>query len=181
VLTLGHREWQALGSPGHDADSLMFHCEGEGILISGDALWEDGSGAIFPSDDPGTTQEDFGAAFETFDLVESLQVNVVVPGHGRPFQDVEGALGRARSRLRHLGSDPAKNARHVVKVLLKYRLLDLRRMAIDDVVRMFDEVPMIGYANRDIGLPPDVLARRTIDDLVRVGAVRVEGEVVYDV
>jgi glyoxylase-like metal-dependent hydrolase (beta-lactamase superfamily II) len=181
VLTMGGQEWEALAAPGHDVDSLMFHCEEEGILISGDALWEDGCGAMFPTANPKTLDEDFAAAFETLELVESIDARVVVPGHGRPFTDVDGALDRCRSRLRHLSVDPAKNGRHVAKVLLKYRLLDDRRMSIDTIRTMFREVPAIAHANRDIGLPSRMLADRTIDDLVRVGVARREGDWLIDI
>ena len=180
VLTLGGQEWEALAAPGHDVDSVMFHCEDEGILISGDAIWEDGCGAMFPSANPKTLDEDFSAAFETLELVESLDVRVIVPGHGRPFADAEGALDRVRSRLRRLSADPARNGRHVVKVLLKYRLLDDRRMSMETVHAMFRDVPTITYANRDIGISASALAERTMDDLVRVGAARREGNWLVD-
>jgi len=52
ILTLGGMEWEAIGAPGHDVDALMFHCEEHGLLISGDALWQDGCGAIFPPTSP---------------------------------------------------------------------------------------------------------------------------------
>jgi len=107
-------------------------------------------------------------------------VRVVVPGHGRPFTDVEGAVSRARSRLQHLSGDPAKNGHHVARVLLKYRLLDVRRMPLADVLTMFATVPTMIHANRDIGWPTDDLARRTIEDLVRVGVARFEDEVLVD-
>lgn len=180
VLTLGGQEWEALAAPGHDVDSVMFHCEDEGILISGDAIWEDGCGAMFPSANPKTLEEDFSAAFETLGLVESLDVRVIVPGHGRPFTDAEGALERVRSRLRRLSADPARNGRHVVKVLLKYRLLDDRRMSFDTVHAMFRDVPTIEHCNRDIGLAPAALAERTMDDLVKVGAARRDGQWLVD-
>ena len=181
VLTMGGMEWEVLASPGHDVDSVMFHCEAEGILISADALWEDGSGAIFPSANPKTLDEDFAAAFETLGLVDTLDVRVVIPGHGPPFTDVDGAVARARSRMKYLSGDRAKNGRHVVKVLLKFRLLDERRMPIEDVVTMFRDVPVLGFANRDIKLPYKDLAHRTIEDLVRVGVARVEDGVLVDV
>ena len=180
VLTLGGQEWEALAAPGHDVDSVMFHCEDEGILISGDAIWEDGCGAMFPTANPKTLDEDFSAAFETLELVASLDVRVIVPGHGAPFTDAEGALERVRSRLRRLSADPARNGLHVAKVLLKYRLLDDRRMSIETVHAMFRDVPAIRYANRDIGLPFQVLADRTIDALVKVGAARREGDWLMD-
>jgi glyoxylase-like metal-dependent hydrolase (beta-lactamase superfamily II) len=179
-LTLGGEEWEALAAPGHDVDSLMLWCKDEGILISGDALWEDGCGAMFPTANPKTLDEDFGAAFETLELVESLDVRLVIPGHGKPFTDVDGALDRARSRMRRLSADPAKNAMHVAKVLLKYRLLDDRRMSIDDVHAMFRTVPAIRHANRDIALSPKALADQTMDDLIRVGVARREGDWLLD-
>jgi len=175
VLTLGGQEWEVLAAPGHDVDSVMFHCEEEGILISGDAIWEDGCGAMFPTANPRTLDEDFSAAFETLELVESLEVRLIVPGHGAPFTDAEGALDRVRSRLRRLSADPVRNGLHVAKVLLKYRLLDERRMSIETVQAMFREVPTIAHANRDIGLPIHLLADRTIDALVKVGVARREG------
>ncbi len=180
ILTMGELEWEALAAPGHDGDALMFHCEDEGILITGDALWEDGCGVIFPTDQPRTTEQDFTAAFETLDLIDSLPVRIVVPGHGRPFTDVEGAVDRARSRMRHLSADRSKNARHVLRVLLKYRLLDLRRMTLADVCTMFRTVPALLYAGRDIGASPDDLARATIDDLVRARVARFEDDVLFD-
>ena len=180
VLTLGGEEWEALAAPGHDVDSLMFHCESEGILISGDALWEDGSGAIFPTGNPKTVDEDFAAAFESLTLIETIAPQVVIPGHGRPFTDVTGALERARSRMHRLAADRAKNGRHVVKVLLKYRLLDQRRMPVSAVLAMFRETPVLRIAMREIGMPTEELVHRTIDDLVRVGVARLEDDWLVD-
>ena len=140
------------------------------------------SNCVLFEDETGTTLvEDFGAAFETLGLVETLDIRVIIPGHGRPFTDVDGALARARSRMNYLSSNRASNGRHVAKVLLKYRLLDLRRMPMNDVVAMFRDVPAIGFANRDIGLPYKDLASRTVDALVRAGVARVEDDMLVDV
>ncbi len=180
VLTLGGQEWEALAAPGHDVDAVMLHCEDEGILISGDAIWEDGCGAMFPTANPKTLDEDISAAFETLALVDSLDVRLVVPGHGAPFTDIDGAVERVRGRLRRWSVDHAKNGWHVVKVLLKYRLLEDRRLSVETVRAMFRDVPAITYANRDIGYPPSVLADRTMDDLVRLGVARREGDWLLD-
>ena len=180
ILMLCDEEWEALAAPGHDVDSLMLFCKDEGILISGDALWEDGCGAMFPTANPKTLDEDFAAAFETLELVEAMEPRLVIPGHGRPFVDVDGALERARSRLRHLSADHSRNGRHVAKVLLKYRLLDDRRMSIETIRTMFRETPAIRHANRDIALSPTALADRTIDDLVRVGVAKRDGDWLLD-
>ncbi len=181
VILLCGMEWEVLAAPGHDVDSLMFFCKDAGILVSGDALWEDGCGAMFPTANPKTLDEDFAAAFETLELVEAVDARVVIPGHGRPFTDVDGALDRARSRLRRLAEDPARNARHVAKVLLKYRLLDDRRMSVETVRAMFHETPAIRHANRDVALSPTAFADRTIDDLVRVEVAARDGDWLVDV
>ena len=47
LLTLGDGEWRAVASPGHDMASLMLFCEAHRILISADALWENGFGVLF--------------------------------------------------------------------------------------------------------------------------------------
>lgn len=57
-------------------------------------------------------------------LIETLPVDLVIPGHGAPFVEVTKALATAHSRLDYLASDLDRNARHGAKVLLKYRLLE---------------------------------------------------------
>ncbi len=49
VLRLGRIEWNVLGAPGHDPHSLMLHSPETRVLISADALWENGFGVIFPN------------------------------------------------------------------------------------------------------------------------------------
>ena len=44
----GDLEWQALAAPGHDMGALVFYNPEHGILISGDALWENGFGFVMP-------------------------------------------------------------------------------------------------------------------------------------
>ena len=135
---------------------------------------------MFPTANPKTLDEDFSAAFETLELVESLDLRIIVPGHGAPFSDQVGALERVRSRLKRLAADPVRNGLHCAKVLLKYRLLDDRRMSIATVHAMFRDVPTIAHANRDIGLPTQVLADRTMEALDKVGAARREGNWLLD-
>ena len=48
MLRLGAGCWQVLAAAGHDPDMLMLYEADRRILISADALWEHGFGAIFP-------------------------------------------------------------------------------------------------------------------------------------
>lgn len=138
VLCAGGRHWQALAAPGHDPDSLMLFDAERGVLISADALWEDGFGLVFPEliGQPGF--DDVGA---TLDLVDALPVKCVIPGHGPAFADVAAALGRARSRLAAFKADPRRHARHAMKALLKYHLMEVRQQPIDELLSWAASAP----------------------------------------
>ena len=123
-FVFGARRWQVHAAPGHDPHSVILFEPELRVLLSADALWENGFGIVFGElENPG----DFERVASTLDHIESLSPAWVIPGHGRAFGDVAGALARARSRLEGFARDPARHARHAVKVLLKFKLLELRR------------------------------------------------------
>ena len=95
-LALGGRSWLVIAAPGHDPQSVMLFDASEGILISADALWENGFGVVCPELDGCNAFDDVAAVL---DVIDRLPVQRVVPGHGGVFSDVDAALGRARSRL----------------------------------------------------------------------------------
>jgi len=136
----GERRWQALAAPGHDPHSLVLFEPEAGLLLSADALWENGFGVVFPELVGESGFEEVG---QTLDLIESLPVRLVVPGHGAPFTDVAGALARARARLAAQRADPARHARHAAKVLLKYHLMELRRLPRAELVRWAAAAPLM--------------------------------------
>jgi glyoxylase-like metal-dependent hydrolase (beta-lactamase superfamily II) len=173
VLDLGGLRWQAAAAPGHDPHALLLFCEAQGILISGDALWENGFGVIFPelAGEPG-----FEEAGATLDFIATLDARVVIPGHGAVFGDVAGALVRARGRLDYLSSDPVRNAENAVKVLLKFLLLERRALQFDALPALLASIPLVErvrthYLDRSA---PE-LAQWASDALVRAGAARIDG------
>jgi glyoxylase-like metal-dependent hydrolase (beta-lactamase superfamily II) len=140
TLRLGGLDWGVLAAPGHDPKSLIFHCEREGLLIAADALWENGFGVIFPELDG---QSGFAEQQAVLELIATLPVERVLPGHGRAFGDVRGALDRAFTRLEAMRADPRRHARHALKVLVKFLLLDLERVEAARLVEpMRDAVAM---------------------------------------
>ena len=174
VLTLAGMEWQALGAPGHDPHSLIFYCPRERVLVSADALWENGFGVIFPELDGASG---FAEERATLDVIAGLDVRLVIPGHGRPFDDVAGALARARSRLAYLEADPVRNAQNAIKVLLKFLLLERQRIALADVPALLVAMPVFETANaRFLKQTPAALGAWAASQLVRSLAARVEGE-----
>ncbi|HEY2020449.1 MBL fold metallo-hydrolase [Paraburkholderia sp.] len=142
-LRLGALDWQVLGAPGHDPHSLMLYCAGERILISADALWQNGFGVIFPELEG---ESGFAEQQAVLDTIAALDVRVVIPGHGTPFTDVEPALERALSRLAWLRADPARNAKNALKVLIVFKLLDVREMSFDALLRMLVDASVMRAA-----------------------------------
>jgi len=134
VLELGGRPWQVLSGSGHDPHMLMLYEPDRRILVSADALWEHGFGAIFPEIEG---ESGFPEQRGSLDLIGRLRPRMVIPGHGAPFGDVDAALERAYRRLDALQSSPQRNARHVLKVLLKFWLLQVGRATLQRMVEHF--------------------------------------------
>jgi glyoxylase-like metal-dependent hydrolase (beta-lactamase superfamily II) len=152
-------------------DALMFHEPVNRLLISGDALWEDGMGFVWPEEGVNPFIE---AAREALATIERLDPVVVIPGHGAPFADVHGAIERVRGRLDAFARDPAKNARHVVKVLFVFALLDRGAMNVAEVAGYVGRVPCYRrMSTRFLGLDDDALAEYLLADLARAGAITI--------
>lgn len=174
VLTLADMEWQALAAPGHDPHSLIFYCAQEQVLVSADALWENGFGVIFPELDG---QSGFAEQRATLDLIAGLAVRTVIPGHGAPFSDVAGALARARSRLDYLAADPLRNAQNALKVLLKFLLLERQRIPLADLPTLLTSMPVFAAANHNyLKQTPEALGHWAVAQLLRSDAAEVDGE-----
>ncbi len=183
-VALGARTWEVIGAPGHDPDSVILFDAQEGVLISADALWENGFGVLFPEIDGTPKPTDaFDAVEALLTLIETLPVRWVIPGHGAPFDDVAAALKRARSRLAGFRADPARHAVHAIKVLLKYHLLEERSQALPDLQRWFEAMPMAHRAWTDLGRPDGTAAawcERLVDVLGSRGVLARRDGVVFD-
>ena len=128
-VQLGTEQWQVHAALGHDPHSIILFEPVKKVLISADALWENGFGVVFPELD-GT--DAFSEVAATLDLIERLEPRTVIPGHGPVFIYTPDTLIKARQRLDLFVSNPIKHARHAVKVLLKFKLLEVQQQSIDD-------------------------------------------------
>ncbi|GJG96066.1 MBL fold metallo-hydrolase [Cupriavidus pauculus] len=140
TLRLGGIAWQVIAAPGHDPHAVMLFAPTHGILISGDALWENGFGVIFPELDG---ESGFAEQAAILARIEALDARVVIPGHGRVFDDVPGAVTRARSRLDYLRSDPLRNATQAMRVLVKFKLLEAQALPRDALFAWFSATPLM--------------------------------------
>ena len=160
----------------------MFHCATTGILITGDALWHikhGGMGFVWPNIDEKTGRNTFiDAAFATLAQIEMLNPRLVIPGHGQPFSDVQQSIDGLRARLKVLAENPEKNARHVVKVMLVFALLDKQQMKLSDLPRYLAKVPLHRDMNEQyLRLPYEELATRICNELVSAGAIQITEDV----
>ncbi len=176
-ILLGRYFWKILAAPGHDPHSVMLYQVDHRILISADALWEEGFGVIFPEL---WGEAGFEEVAQTLDLIETLPLDLVIPGHGSPFADVTKSLATARSRLDYLANDSDRNARHGAKVLLKYRLLEWRNRDIAQVNDWIAKTPALISAAKLLNMDMNEFVQWLPKALVKSGAAKLEGETLVD-
>lgn len=170
TLALGGLDWQAIAAPGHDMGALMFWCAAERLLISGDALWARGFGVVLPGDG---AADRLAAARDTLLAIRSLAPRLVIPGHGEPFTDVDGAVDVCLSRVAAFEADERKLARHVLKVMLVFTLMERDGLREDSLDAFFAATPMYGrYDAAWFGLGAVALGRAITDELVASGVLR---------
>jgi hypothetical protein len=113
------------------------------------------------------------------ELIASLDVATVIPGHGAPFGNVQQALERAFSRLAWLRTDPKRNAKNALKVLLVFRLLDVRATNFGALIGMLENASAM-RAGAALLAPQDAwpaLVRRLVGELAGSdGPLRIDGE-----
>jgi glyoxylase-like metal-dependent hydrolase (beta-lactamase superfamily II) len=125
--------WQVHETPGHAPSHVVLHQPERGLLLSGDHLL----GRVSLYYDFGYTPDPAGEFLNSLDVVDGLDVQLVLSGHGRP---VRGARELAQA-----------NRRAVAERLGRIRasLADGPRTAFDIVPEMLDaELPvpmMIGW------------------------------------
>ena len=173
-------QWQVHAAPGHDPHSVILFSPEHRLLISADALWENGFGVVFPELEGVAGFDDVAASL---DLIERLDPMTIIPGHGRVFADTAGALDRARRRLDSFAKAPAKHARHGAKVLLKFKLQEFGTIGHDDFRRWAQGVPYLHtlHQSHGAGSSWDEWLQQLLAELTRSGALIDTGHLLEDV
>ena len=115
-----HGTWQVHETPGHAPSHVVLHQPERRLMISGDHLL--GRTVLFF--DYGHTPDPVGEFLSSLTEVEPLEVDLCLPGHGRPFRDPEqqdrrgAAPGRGAARqgprlARRGGADRLRDRRRV--------------------------------------------------------------------
>ena len=177
-IEMGGLIWQALAVPGHDMEALAYYNPEQRILISGDALWENGFGVVFPellgeADGLATTRT-------TLEMLSRLPIDVIIPGHGSPFAAIDAVFERAFRRVDSFSANIDKLAWHAIKVIVSFAMMEKRQLPAKDFPAFLRQLPFAVDVNqRYIGLPDDELAARVLRELLLVNALRREDKILF--
>lgn len=182
-VRLGTALWQVHAAPGHDPHSIILFEPDSKVVISADALWQNGFGVVFPEIEGKSAFDEVSA---TLDLIERLHPRWVIPGHGKVFGSDSGeftaALVRARGRLESFVQDPARHTRHAAKVLLKFKLLELQQAPLQELEDWALRTPyfalMIARTSNADGDRQWV--QSMANELVKAGAAKISGDLILN-
>ena len=90
--------WQVYETPGHAPSHVVLHQPERKLMISGDHLL--GRTVLFF--DHGHTADPIGEFLRGLEEVEPLAVDLVLPGHGRPFRDADAKIAESRRQVDEL-------------------------------------------------------------------------------
>ncbi|HEY5941570.1 MAG TPA: MBL fold metallo-hydrolase [Solirubrobacterales bacterium] len=90
--------WQVHETPGHAPSHVVLHQPERKLLISGDHLL--GRTVLFF--DHGHSPDPVGEFLSSLEVAEKLDVDLVLPGHGRTFRDPEAKIAESRRQVAEL-------------------------------------------------------------------------------
>jgi glyoxylase-like metal-dependent hydrolase (beta-lactamase superfamily II) len=93
-----HGTWQVHETPGHAPSHVVLHQPERKLLISGDHLL--GRTVLFF--DHGHSPDPVGEFLSSLETAEKLDVELVLPGHGRTFRDPEAKIAESRRQVDEL-------------------------------------------------------------------------------
>jgi glyoxylase-like metal-dependent hydrolase (beta-lactamase superfamily II) len=90
--------WQVHETPGHAPSHVVLHQPERKLMISGDHLL--GRTVLFF--DHGHSPDPIGEFLSSLEVVQVLDVELVLPGHGRTFRDPEAKIAESRRQVEAL-------------------------------------------------------------------------------
>lgn len=173
TITLAGETWQAIATPGHDMGSLVLYSPKSRVLISADALWENGFGFVVPQ---AINPNSLAAQRATFKRLAELDVALVIPGHGPMFTDFSGALKRASDKLEAFAADDMRIVRNVVKGMFIYSLMWRESMILADLPSYVNRIGVHrDYNAQFFKMSDEAFADWLVTEALRAGKARVDG------
>jgi glyoxylase-like metal-dependent hydrolase (beta-lactamase superfamily II) len=117
--------WQVYETPGHAPSHVVLHQPERGLLLSGDHLL----GRVSLYYDFGYSPDPAGEFLSSLGVVDQLDVQLVLAGHGRPVRDARAlteanrrAVAERIERIRHALADGPRTAFDIVPEMLEVEL-----------------------------------------------------------
>jgi glyoxylase-like metal-dependent hydrolase (beta-lactamase superfamily II) len=117
--------WQVYETPGHAPSHVVLHQPDRGLLLSGDHLL----GRVSLYFDFGYTPDPAGEFLTSLDVVDELDVQLILAGHGRPVRDAPAlteanrrAVAERFERIRRALANGPRTAFDVVPEMLDVEL-----------------------------------------------------------
>ena len=98
------------------------------------------------------------------------------------FDDVHGAVTRAKSRLDYLQGDPLRNATHAIRVLVKFKLLEAQALRRDALFAWMQATPLMQrvHARFMNAHALETIFDQTLQALAKAAALSFDGDRVID-
>jgi glyoxylase-like metal-dependent hydrolase (beta-lactamase superfamily II) len=174
-IRFGSADWQIHAASGHDPHSLIFFEPVSRVLISADALWENGFGVVFPELEGANA---FSEVAATLALIGRLNPKTIIPGHGRIFSYTPETLFKTHQRLDAFIANPVRHARHAVKVLLKFKLLEVQCQLAAEFTQWAMATPYLRQIRKRFfaDIPMRLWIEQLCEELATSGVARLDGE-----
>lgn len=128
VIFVGPHEFHVIYTPGHAADGIVLYNPKEKVLLSSDTLWQndlpvitiriEGSRALF-------------SLKESLEKIESLDVDRVYPGHGKPFTQLKDSVSLCKGKIELYLKHPERIGTDLLKKIMIYTLMMHKTVAAD--------------------------------------------------
>ena len=119
-IMIGPYEFRVIHTPGHATEGIVLYNRQAKLLISSDTLWKNDMAVM-------TLQIEGSAAIfhmlESLEKLEALDVQMVYPGHGPPFKDMQKAITRTRKRLNYFLIHRDQIGLDLLKKIMIYTLM----------------------------------------------------------
>jgi len=161
VISIGSHEFQIVHTPGHASDGIALYNRKAKILISGDALWEDDLPTITMRVEGSTCLFDLLGSLEK---LECLDVEIVYPGHGRPFADFKGAISKSKRKANDFLNHREKSGAALLKKITIYTILMHREVEEE---RFFGHLMETYWFKETVDLFFNGEYRRKYDEIMR--------------
>lgn len=176
-VAIGPHEFKVIHTPGHAAEGIVLYSRKEKLLISSDTLWKndmavmnlrvEGSAALFHM-------------LESLEKLESLDVQMVYPGHGPPFKDMRKAISKCRQRLNRFLNNRELIGLDLLKKIIIYTLMMRKTVDRDSFfdhlmqTRWYKETVDL-YFNKDYRLQYDTIMK----DFCKRGIVKEQNSQIF--